>query len=150
MVAKHTVKKMPKGKLVCCGSRFLSAAEQNYAVIETELLGVQWAVQKCRMYRAGTPFTIITDHQPLVSILNGKNIDAVQNLRIQRIMAKLIGYQFKLLWTQGKINHIADALSRSPVFDPEPEEERDILACSVVVARRVEEASEGIGISMLL
>ena len=97
MVAKHTVKKMPKGKLVCCGSRFLSAAEQNYAVIEIELLGVQWAVQKCRMYLAGTPFTIITDHQPLVSILNGKNIDAVQNLRIQWIMAKLIGYQFKLL-----------------------------------------------------
>ena len=39
--------------------------------------------------------------------------------------------------------NIADALSRSPVFDPEPEEEQDILACSVVVARRVEEASEG-------
>ena len=37
---------------------------------------------------------------------------------------------------------MADALSRSPVFDPEPEEEQDILACSVVVSWRVEEASE--------
>ena len=58
-------------------------------------------------------------------------------------MAKLIGYQFKLLWTQGKVNHITDTLSSYPVFDPEPEEEQDILACLVVVARRVGEASEG-------
>ena len=57
-------------------------------------------------------------------------------------MAKLIRYQFKLLWKQGKVNHIADALSRSPVFDPEPEEEQDILAYSAVVARRVGEASK--------
>ena len=57
-------------------------------------------------------------------------------------MAKLIGYQFKLLWTQGKINHIADALSRSPVFDPEPEEEQDILACLVVVAQKVGDVSK--------
>ena len=57
-------------------------------------------------------------------------------------MAKLTGYQFKLLWTQEKVNHIADALSRSPVFDPEPEEEQGILACSVVIAWRVRKASE--------
>ena len=29
------------------------------------------------------------------------------------------------------------------ITDPEPEKEQDILACSVVVAQRVEEASEG-------
>ena len=44
-------------------------------------------------------------------------------------MSKLIGYQFRILWTQGKVNHIADAFTRSPVFNPEPEEEQDILAC---------------------
>ena len=125
LVSKHTVKKMPIGKLICCGSRFLSQAEQNYAVVEKELLAVQWAVQNSRLYLAGANFTVITDHQPLLGILNGKHIDAIHNLRIQRIMSKLIGYQFRLLWTQSKVNHIADSLSRSPVFDPEPKEEQN-------------------------
>ena len=35
------------------------------------------------------------------------------------------------------VNHIAEALLRSPSFDPKPEEEQDILACQVVVARKV-------------
>ena len=40
--------KSEKLKLITCGSRFLSAAEKNYAVCELELLGIQWAVEKCR------------------------------------------------------------------------------------------------------
>ena len=53
-------------------------------------------------------------------------------------MSKLIGYQFKILWTPGKTHHIADALSRAPVF--QPEENQDILACSILVDS--EDASE--------
>ena len=53
-------------------------------------------------------------------------------------MSKLIGYQCKVLWTPGKTHHIADALSRAPVF--QPEKNQDILACSVLVAK--EDASE--------
>ena len=98
-ITKHTAKKVPKGHLITCGSRFLSSAEHNYAVTELELTLIQWAVDKCRMYLAGTEFTAITDHQPLVGILNGKNLDAITNQRILRIVSKLIGYQCKLLWT---------------------------------------------------
>ena len=64
--------------------------------------------------------------------MNGKKLDAITNMRIHRIMSKLIGYQFKVLWTPGKTHHIA------PVF--QPEENQDILACSVLVAK--EDASE--------
>ena len=78
-------------------------------------------------------FTAITDQQPLVSILNGRNMDAISNQRIQRIVAKLVGYDFRLLWTPGKTQIIADALSRSPVFPAE--EEPDILVCTVRAAR---------------
>ena len=109
--AKFMVKKMPTGRLIACGSRFLSPAEYNYAIIECELLAVQWAIHKLRMYLTGARFTVITDHAPLTSILNGKNHDAIHNQRVQRISAKLIGFQFKLLWCRGKTNHIADALS---------------------------------------
>ena len=48
-------------------------------------------------------------------------------------MAKLVGYDFRLLWTPGKTHIIADALSRSPVFPAD--EELDILVCTVRAAR---------------
>jgi hypothetical protein len=102
--------------LIMAGSRFLSPAEKNYAVVELELLAIQWAVEKCRLYLAGTDFTVVTDHQPLLGILNRKNLDAINNVRIQRLMAKLLGYSFQVEWIPGKNHTIADTLSRSPVF----------------------------------
>jgi hypothetical protein len=112
------------------GSRFLSAAEKNYAVVELELLAVQWAVHKCRMYLAGVQFTIITDHELLLGIMNGKNLDAIINIRIQRLMAKLLGFSYVVEWIAGKNHVIADALSRAPVFAAEDHE--DIIICKVV------------------
>ena len=105
--------------MITCGSRFLNDAEKNYAVVELELLAIQWAVQKCRLYLAGSNFKVITDHQPLIGIMNGKNLDAINNARIQHMMSKLLGYSFKVEWIPGKNQCIADALSRSPVFAAE-------------------------------
>jgi hypothetical protein len=102
--------------LIMAGSRFLSPAEKNYAVVELELLAIQRAIEKCRLYLAGTDFTVITDHQPLLGILNRKNLDAINNVRIQRLMAKLLGYSFRVEWIPGKNHHMTDSLSRNPVF----------------------------------
>jgi hypothetical protein len=68
--------------LIMAGSRFLSPAEKNYTVVELELLAIQWAVEKCRLYLAGADFTVVTDHQPLLGIINNKNLDAINNTRI--------------------------------------------------------------------
>ena len=84
--------------------------------MELELLAIKWAVEKCRLYLAGTDFTVITDHQTLLGILNRKNLDAINNVRIQRLMAKLLGYSFRVEWIPGKNHTIADTLSRNPVF----------------------------------
>ena len=54
------------------GSRFLSQAEKNYAVIELELLAIQWATEKCPLYLAIADFTIVTDHQLLLRVLDRK------------------------------------------------------------------------------
>ena len=59
---------------------------------------------------------MITNHQPLLGIINRKNLDAINNVRIQRLMAKLLGYSFRVEWTPGKNHHIADSLSRNLVF----------------------------------
>ena len=51
-------------RMVQAGSRFLSETETRYAMIELELLGIAWAVRKCRMFLDGLPhFEIITDHR---------------------------------------------------------------------------------------
>ena len=81
----------------------------NYAVVKLELLAIQWAIEKCRLYLAGTEFTVVTDHQPLLGIINRKNLDAINNVRIQWLMAKLLGYSFRLEWNPGKNHHIADS-----------------------------------------
>ena len=111
------------------GSRFLSPAEKNYTVVELELLAIQLATDKCRLYMAGTDFTILTDHQPLLGILNRKNLDAINNIRIQRLTSKLLGYSFRVEWIPGKIHEIAEALSRNPVFAAP--NHKDIIVCKI-------------------
>ena len=40
-------------------------------MMELELRLVEWATKKCRLYVIGLPsFTLIVDHQPLVTILD--------------------------------------------------------------------------------
>ena len=70
LVQEDTEKKAPL--LIMASSRFLSPAEKNYAVIELELLAIQWATEKCPLYLAGADFTIVTDHQLLLRVLNRK------------------------------------------------------------------------------
>ena len=64
--------------------------------------------------------------------MNGKNLDAINNARIHRLMSKLLGYSFKVEWIAEKNHCIADALSRSPVF--QAEDHADILICKVFEA----------------
>ena len=40
----------------------------------------------------------------------------MNNVRIQRLMSKLLGFEFTVEWIAGKNHVIVDALSRNPVF----------------------------------
>ena len=106
-------------KLVQAGSRFLADAETRYAVIELELLAVAWATKKCRIFLSGLPtFTIITDHHPLIPILNSHRLDEIENPRLQRLRTHLLAYNFTVQWVKGASNSAADALSRHPCSQP--------------------------------
>ena len=109
-----------KWVLVQATLQFLSDAESRYAIIELELLAVTWAIIKCKIFLAGLPhFTVLTDHHPLVPILNNHRLDEIENLRLQ---TKIMGYAFAAEWVKGALNNAPDALSRSPVSDPQPDE----------------------------
>lgn len=110
-------------KLIQCGSRFLTETESRYAMIEIEMLGIIWSVTKCMIYLKGMKqFEIITDHKPLISILNDKTLDEIDNPRLQRLKAKLIGYTFVAKWRSGKDHAVPDALSRKPFNIPKEED----------------------------
>ena len=109
--------------LIHCGSRFVTDTESRYAMIELELLAVVWAMQKCKLYLLGiSKFNLIVDHRPLVPILNSKGLDEIENPRILRLKEKLMPFSFHAEWKKGKEHLIPDALSRSPVADPDDDD----------------------------
>ena len=118
----------PTGKwgLIQAGSRFLTAAESRYAVIELELLAVAWSVLKCKVFLLGVQnFMIMTDHSPLIPILNSHRLDEIENPRLQRLRTRLMAFSYTAVWCKGSTNKAPDALSRSPTKEPQQE---DMLA----------------------
>ena len=51
-------------------SRKLSETESRYNQSEREALAVVWATEHFNHYLIGSEFTVITDHQPLLGIMN--------------------------------------------------------------------------------
>ena len=133
-------------KLVQSGSRFLSDAKSRYAVIELEMAALVWAAKKCSTYLRGLPhFEVVTDHRPLLPILNHKYIREIENTCLQRMRQKLVAYNFTCVWQRGIAHSIADALSRSPIHDPgEEDDDEDPLRTAVVATlSAVDETGSG-------
>ena len=96
------------------------------------MLAVAWATLKCHLFLAGLQhFQVVTNHNPLVPILNHHRLDKIENPRLQRLKIKLMAYNFTTEWVKGTKNGAPDALSRNPVTDPSLEDtlaELDILS----------------------
>ena len=50
----------------------LSKNEQNYSLIEKEVLALIFAVKTFHLYLCGWTFTLVTDHKPLTTVLEHK------------------------------------------------------------------------------
>lgn len=103
-------------KPVCYASRTLTDSEINYATIEKELLAIVWATKYFRPYLFGRKFKIVTDHKPLLWLMNLKD----PNSKLVRWRLKLEEFDYEVVYKKGKNNTNADALSRislSPNLD---------------------------------
>ena len=97
------------GRVVEYASRRLNRAERNYSVTERELLAIVWALEKWRKYLFGKRFLLSTDHRPLTFIQTVKEPRG----RIARWISRIQEYDFRIRYTPGKDNTVADSLSRS-------------------------------------
>ena len=96
-------------------SRTLSPSEGNYAQLEKEGLALVYGVKKFHKYLYGRPFTLVTDHKPLLAILGSKkNLPTLAAACLQRWALFLLGYRYQLEFRPSGKHCNADGLSRLP------------------------------------
>ena len=94
---------------VAYASKKFLARERKYSTIEKECLSLVFGVKKFEVYLYGKPFTLQTDHQPLIYLNTAK----VSNDRIMRWALFLQRYMVRIEAIKGSHNVVADFLSRS-------------------------------------
>ena len=106
---------MPRGqeRPVAFASRTMTSAERTYSQLERKALAIIYAVKKFHQHIYGRHFVLITDHQPLMTILSpSKGIPFMAAARLQRWAITLTSYSYTMEFKYSKNNASADALSR--------------------------------------
>ncbi|GKA49083.1 putative reverse transcriptase domain-containing protein [Tanacetum coccineum] len=105
---------MQREKVIAYASRQLKSNEENYTTHDLELGAVVFALKIWRHYLYGTKSMVFTDHKSLQHILNKKEL----NMRQRRWLELLADYDCEIRYHPGKVNDIADALSRKERIKP--------------------------------
>ncbi|RVW65012.1 Retrovirus-related Pol polyprotein from transposon 17.6 [Vitis vinifera] len=97
-----------RGRVVAYASRQLKNHEQNYPTHDLELVAIVFALKLWRHYLYGENFEVFSDHKSLKYIFSQKDLNARQRRR----MEILEDFNFTLQYHAGKVNVVADVLSR--------------------------------------
>lgn len=90
-------------------SRAIRNDEEHLSANVKELLAIVWALKSLRNYLYGVKnLTIYTDHKPLTSAVSPKNT----NDKLIRWKSFVDEHNATVVYTPGKQNQVADALSR--------------------------------------
>ena len=100
-------------------SRFLSSCENKYSVNELELLAAVWAKEHFKYYLYGRRFTLVTDHQALISALQCNKNHKIHQSRLTRWIDRLLPFDFDIKPLAGSKMGLTDYISRHPVGKPQ-------------------------------
>ncbi|KAG3078282.1 Transposon Tf2-9 polyprotein [Phytophthora idaei] len=101
-------------RVISFQSRQLKTAERNYPVHDKELLAMKYALVRFRVHLLGSrPFVIYTDHASLRTATNSPDLSQ----RMARWLSFFEEYNFRVEYKPGKLNVLADALSRRPDYE---------------------------------
>jgi len=89
-------------------SKALSDRNLAKSAYEREIMALVLSVQHWRSYLLGTTFTVFTDQKSLKFLLQQRITTPDQ----QNWVAKLLGFNFDIMYKPGRENRVADALSR--------------------------------------
>ena len=93
-------------KIIAHASRSLTPVEVYYAQTDRESLAVLFGCIKFEQYVKRTAFTVVTDHQPLVTLFNSPVRPGP--FRVERIRQKLVAFKFIIAYKSGKWNPSVD------------------------------------------
>ncbi|GJX96700.1 putative reverse transcriptase domain-containing protein [Tanacetum coccineum] len=105
---------MQRGKVIAYASRQLKIHEKNYTTHDLELGAIVFALKIWRHYLYGIKSVIYTDHKSLQHIFSQKEL----NMRQRRWIELFSDYDCKIRYHPGKVNVVADALSRKERVQP--------------------------------
>ena len=117
-------------------SKKLTPAQTKYSAFDRELLAVHLAIRHFHYFLEGRQFVIYTDHKPLTAAL----VKPSEPLspRQSRHLAAIAEFTADIRHVQGKLNPVADALSRSPTavsaLPPVPNPPPGVLSAASVTA----------------
>lgn len=92
---------------------------------EKECLAIVWTIQQFRPYLVGRVFVVETDHQALKWLLEQEKPG-----RLASWVMQLQQYKFSIRYRPGKLNVVADALSRAPLNDVRDDETEKLYTSS--------------------
>ena len=103
-------------KIIAMGSRTLTKGEKSYSIFEIEAQSIIFGLNRCSFYLRGAEhFVISSNHQALCGIKK-RAFSEVTNSRVLKLMEMCSVYSLSVEHIQGKLNTVADCLSRMPVW----------------------------------
>ena len=111
---------------IAYASRTLTPSERNYSQLEKEGLACIFGIKKFHDYVFGRAFELVTDHKPLLGLLQADRATSQQaSSRIKRWSLFLSNYEYRLVFRNTKEHANADALSRLPLPDQPPKTQQE-------------------------
>lgn len=99
-----------QGRPLAFMSQALGVTKLSWSIYAKEMLAILQAIRIWRPYLLGKKFFIKTDQRSLKYLLEQRIVTPEQ----QKWVAKLLGYDYEIIYRPGRENSAADALSRVP------------------------------------